>query len=203
MSWVGHIVSTSISNVNSEVGYSSTATTSFNDTRVRRLANKITGSSTIAMSDMRFGLQLPQITYINDTYANTVLLAASDFGSGAAAAACGVLLGSNGIGQYYTYQQSRFPTFIIEKSFTWLTSGSAGDYTGQYLKISGDSPAGPAVNTDHVLSTTRTWEFSVFNNTPGSTLDTTGEGAIIIKRGGVIGPYRKFEFIVTTGVSGF
>jgi hypothetical protein len=78
MSWAGHIVSTSINNVNSEVGYSATAQTSFNDTRVRRLANRITGSSTIGMDNMRFGLQLPQITYTLDLYANTVYLAAAD-----------------------------------------------------------------------------------------------------------------------------
>lgn len=195
MSWAGHIVSTSINNVNSEVGYSATAQTSFNDTRVRRLANRITGSSTIGMDNMRFGLQLPQITYINNTYANTVYLAATDVGSGYAIAYAGVQLSSNGTGQYYTYSESRSPQFIIEKSFTWLTSGSAGDYTGQYLKVSGDSPTG-TINTDLVLSTSRGWQFEIANFTPGTNLDTLGEGTIIIKRSGVIGPYRKFEFYV-------
>jgi hypothetical protein len=196
MSWAGHIVQTSINNVNSEVGYSATAETSFNDTRVRRLANKITGSSTIGLSDMRFGLQLPQIGYTFDFYANTVYLAATDVGAGFAIAYVGVQLSSNGVGQYYSYQETRIPQFIIEKSFTWLTSGSAGDYTGQYLKISGDSPSG-TINTDLALSTSRAWQFEIANFSPGSTLETGGEGTIIIKRSGVIGPYRKFEFLVT------
>ena len=198
MSWAGHIVETSINNVNIEAGYSATAETSFNDTRVRRLSNKITGNSTIGMDNMRFGLQLPLISYTDGLNANTLYLAATDIGSGYAIAYAGIVLSSNGTGQYYTYQETRFPQFIIEKSFTWLTSGSAGDYTAQYLKISGDSPSsGPAVNTDHALSTSRAWQFEIANFSPSSTLETGGEGTIIIKRSGVIGPYRKFEFLVT------
>lgn len=196
MSWAGHIVSTSISNVNSEVGYSSTASTSFDDTRVRRLANRITGSSTIGMDNMRFGLQLPLISYTDGVNANTLYLAATDIGSGYSIAYAGIILSSNGAGQYYTYQETRFPQYIIEKSFTWLTSGSAGDYTAQYLKISGDSPSGPAVNTDHALSTTRDWQHGVFIFSPSTSGSSSGTATIQIKRSGVVGPYRKCEFFV-------
>lgn len=190
MSWNGYIVSTSISTVNSEVGYSSSAQTAFNDTRVRRLSNRTTGSSEIAMSNMRFGLQAPLIVYDDGFYANTARLEGIDANFGFSEAYVEIDLSTTGTG---TYWRASAAGFEIVKSFTWLTTGSAGDYTAEFTMESGQSPnEGNAVDTDLSLSGGLFWRWRVTRSLVGVST-RAGIGTLKIKRNGVVGPYRRFD----------
>lgn len=193
MSWVGRIATTSINNVNNEVGYSGTATTQFNDTRVRRLANKITGGATIAMSDMRFGIQVPLVSYTDSFFANTAALNATDANFGFAEAYVEIDLNSTGSGSYFTYTSSG--GLVSAKSFTWLNIGSAGDYDCQFSVESGNAPnEGDSVNTQLSLSTSRFWRWRVTRSTVGVNT-RNGTGTLYIYRSGVIGPFRRFDIV--------
>lgn len=68
---------------------------------------------------------------------------------------------------------------------TWLTSGSAGDYTIQFLKTSGATTGGDSTNTDLAMSTTRAWTVATTTVGPGiGSASASAEGTLIIKDGG-------------------
>lgn len=46
-----------------------------------------------------------------------------------------------------------------------------------------------------------TWETSAANFTPASLLESNFTGTLFIKKGGVTGPYRKFELFAAAQVT--
>lgn len=202
MSWDGRIAAVSMNNVNSEVGYSGTATTTFNDNRVRRLANRTTGSSPIEMRNMRFGLQLPMDDY---TTSNTVSLNAFSieiFNPPIEITSYVELeISSGGSGAYRTKQHGAAEQTV--KSFLWLETimGSAGDYEVNLTVNSGDNPnSGPSINTWLSLSSGRTWRWSVTRSSLGSTT-LSSDSTIFIRRSTEIGPFRNFSIFAYAELS--
>lgn len=150
-----------LSDVNVELGRSSTASINMNESAVRSLAG-VGGSGTIiSMNDLRgksnlgatlnnyeagaFNIQLYRQRYVN---------------SGATYARVGITLYSDGSARYF-YEDSGTATTNFT-SFTWKTGGgSVGDYYARFIVDAGsDSPnsSSSATGTDLVLSTTREWK---------------------------------------------
>lgn len=150
-----------LSDVNVELGRSSTASINMNESAVRSLAG-VGGSGTIiSMDDLRgksnlgatlnnyeagaFNIQLSRQRYVN---------------SGGVYARVGITLYSDGSARYF-YEDSGTATTNFT-SFTWKTGGgSVGDYYARFIVDAGsDSPnsSSSATGTDLVLSTTREWK---------------------------------------------
>jgi hypothetical protein len=182
-----------MSTVNGEVGYSSTAQTGFNNSRVRNLANKTSSGTTIAMQDMRFGLKLPGRFYNVNNIAEFTEFSVAAFGT--AEAYVDLDLFSDGTGTYTTYTTGGGTT--TAKSFTWMKSGdSASNYTAELVMNSGDNPtSGSATGTELALSTSRTWVWRAIRTVIG--VDSkTATATLKIRRSGVLGPSRDFSIDV-------
>lgn len=150
-----------LSDVNVELGRSSTANISMNESAVRSLAGVGGSGTVISMNDLRgksnlgatlnnyeagaFNIQLYRQRYVN---------------SGATYARVGITLYSDGSARYF-YEDSGTATTNFT-SFTWKTGGgSVGDYYARFIVDAGsDSPnsSSSATGTDLVLSTTREWK---------------------------------------------
>jgi hypothetical protein len=200
MSWDGRISQVSISEVNSAVGYSSTAQTSLNDTRFRNLANKTGSGTTIPMADLRFGLQLPLVEF---TSSNTAILEVEDASAvaGYSFASISIQLNSNGTGSYnYTYINNSPSS--ASQSFTWLTVGSASDYECQMTVHSGSLSSSSGTGTSLSLSSTRFWTLSAEASGGGGVSQVnTFEGTLVITRSGVVGPFRRYS--LSAGAASF
>lgn len=81
-------------------------------------------------------------------------------------------------------RDSTSPFSFVDLLDAWgrpLATGIGSDYTVRLTVNSGSGPtAGPAVDTDHALSSTRTWDQSV----TGENATRTGNWTITIKEGG-------------------
>lgn len=193
--------------INTEIGYSSTASVNLNETRVRNLACKSSGQ--ISFGDCRWGINFPGGEFSNPassltkTYDTNSILKVTTFDSrvydGSAVSTAGSYLRfySNGT------MQLESTTFFGQSLYhgTWLTSGSAGDYTVQFQVTSGALSSGSAAsNTDLAMSTTRT--FLVFGNVgPNSGIDyQSAVGNIIIKDSGGTLITRPTELIASAEV---
>jgi len=150
----------SAQNINTEIGASSTATVSLNDTSVRNLANKSSG--VVSYGDCKWGISIPGgdvsdfsgITTYNKTYstvANIQIFTATTVGPLAEA---GIMVAANGAIQYRTDTSEAGGQVV--KSATWLNSGLNSEYKIRLqtngATLSGSSSAG---DTDHVLSSNR------------------------------------------------
>jgi hypothetical protein len=195
---------TSAQNINTELGQSTTTTVTLNETQVRNLACKSSGA--ISYGDCRWGINFPGGDYSNFTrtiqYATSAYMALSDFSLVAydpplSSASASVTVSVNSNGTLYIYCGSQTYTN------TWLTSGSAGDYTVQLSKTSGDNPTGgDSINTDYALSTTRSWAWSVTVGPPGPGFSALSfDGNLIIKDSGGTLITRPFSANVSAEVS--
>lgn len=177
--------STSAQDINTEIGYGSTASVNLNETRVRNLACKSSGQ--ISFADCRWGINIPggsgYFSYGKE-YDSTNLLSLSDSQStsypAGVTSSVQILIRSNGQFTLYTAAGG----YILNK--TWLTSGSAGDYTIQFQRTSGSAlSGGDSTNTDHALSTTRAFNLDATISYPGPGTDSkTTEGNLILKDSG-------------------
>lgn len=146
-----------MSDVNVELGKSSTALISLNDADVRSLAGIPSG--TISMNDLRGKSNLAAVLndYSAGTYNIQLLHTYSLFGS-SVEAYVEIVLDSSGTA-YYRYGDTGTPTTNFT-SFTWKTGGGGvGDYYAHMATPSGDafSTGSSATNTALALSTTRSW----------------------------------------------
>jgi len=189
----------SAQNINSEIGYGSTASVNLNETRVRNLACDSSGE--INFAQCRWGINFPgglhqfgirtkqyDTTSALDLYDNVVI--AAD-GVSTATASVSLYINDNGTMIVYT------PTGVTN---TWLTSGSAGDYYAQMSKTSGNDPSGDAINTDLVLSTTRYWEWTVTVGPGYGYVTKSFSGNLIIKDSGIL-ITRPFGIDITAEVA--
>lgn len=195
---------TTAQNINTELGQSVTTSVNLNETQVRNLACKSSGA--ISYGDCRWGINFPGGDYTNFVkviqYPASAYMSLSDndfqfyyppFSS--AYASVTLTVNSNGILYIYCGAQTY--------TNTWLTSGSAGDYTVRLSKTSGDNPTGGnAVNTDYVLSTGRSWAWSVSVGPPGPGYSALSfDGNLILKDSGGTLISRPFYVAVTAEVT--
>lgn len=179
---------TTAQNINTELGRSSTASMNLNETEVRRLACKASGQ--ISYGDCRWGINFPggymdQSTDYSTTYNTTdqlQLISSESYafdGTTTASAASYIRFFSNGV------MQLECTTSFVQKVYhkTWLTSGSAGDYTVQFLVTSGGLTSGTA-NTDLNMGTTRAFEVFASEGPSVGFESKNATGKIIIKDGG-------------------
>lgn len=178
---------TTAQNINTELGQSTTTAVNLNETQVRNLACKSSGA--ISYGNCRWGINFPGGDYTNFTrtlqYTSTPNMSLSDnnfqiYNPPFSSAFASVTLTVNSNGILYIYCGAQTYTN------TWLTSGSAGDYTVQLEKTTGDNPTGgDAVNTDYVLSTGRSWAWSASVGPPGpGIVSYYFEGNLILKDSG-------------------
>jgi hypothetical protein len=173
-------VSTTMSAINTEVGYSSTAQTGLNDSRVRNLANIASGA--ISFADCRWGIAVPAVymfgttspaPYYDVTSSSDIAGYVIDLGGSNCSAQ--VSLSSGGTLTYQT-DDSTFGTTAFTR--TWLIIGSNSDYTIR-LDLSSGSVTGSATGSDLALTSSRSW--TVSRNTSGT---NTAAGNLLLKRSG-------------------
>jgi len=182
---------TTASQINSELGKTSSAILKLNDANTRNLAVKSSGA--IKFGDCRWGINIPGgicdniervINYNVDSELN---IQASQFSMydppfSSAYASAAIYFRSNGQMSIIVIGDAGDQNIFNR---TWLTSGSAGDYTIQLQKTSGNTPGGDSVNTDLALSTTRSWTLTSFIEPPGPGIDDkTLSGNLILKDSG-------------------
>ena len=195
--------STSAQDINTEIGNSSTASVNLNETKVRNLA--VDSSGEISFAQCRWGINIPggsaALSY-GKNYATDDKLTLSDYDyrqePSSASATCQVLIRSNGQFSIYTGQGG----YVLNK--TWLTSGSAGDYTIQFQRTSGDAlTGGDSTNTDHALSTTRAFNLDASVPYPGTGYSyKTTSGNLILKDSGGTLISRPITFTSEAEVGG-
>jgi hypothetical protein len=185
----------SASNVNTELGVGSSTQLRWGNNSVRNVTTQYTGTdSTVNGSKMRWGINFPGgELYDNSGYNvnyeinSTLLISAFQFtpedGFSYAEGYSEIRFFSNGVMRLQA-STTAGPTNYHK---TWLTSGSAGDYTVQFQLTSGDALTGSssAANTDLAMSTDRF--FALFTGAVGpgnGIVDKDTFGNIIIKDSG-------------------
>jgi len=175
--------------INSEIGYTSTQSVNLDETRVRNLANDQSGE--ISFAQCRFGINVPggdcDLVTRTQKYSTSAELTISGTqfmaydGISSATSSATVHLRSNGQMSVYTDGTNVF-------NRTWLTSGSAGDYTIQFQRTSGDAlTSGDSSNTDHALSSSRSFQLSVsVGPNPGYSFKSTSGNLILKDSGGTL-----------------
>lgn len=179
----------SFSDINTEVGYSSTAQTSLNDTRVRNLAVKSSGA--ISMANCRWGINFFGGFFDSGSYSKTYNLNSTLDGASISItgpyAEAGIKICSNGTFQCIAATSevgTQFP-----KSATWLTSGINSDYKCRFDITSGSLSATSSTSgTDHALTSDRYFAVAD-NNGTGATISV--EGTLIIKDSGGTELFRR------------
>lgn len=184
----------SASNVNTELGVGSSTQLSWGNNWVRNVTTQYTGTnSTVNGSKMRWGINFPGgvmglggYNALGTSYNenSTLVIVSSDLisfdGSSVASCLSEINFFANGVLRLFSVNGVN--TYAYHR--TWLTSGSAGDYTVQFQHTGGDTPTGGTTNTDLAMSTTRTF---VLQSTvgPGVGADYKNTfGNVIVKDGG-------------------
>lgn len=171
-------------NINTELGVSSTAEIQMSNNWVKNVACKSSGA--ISYGNCRWGINFPGGSVDGTGYAkqydqnSTLVDLAYSVGAGTQFATCELTIASNGNMVIYASDMNGTYSHVVN----WLTSGAAGDYTAQLQVVSGNSPTGSAANTDLNLGTTRTWTWTVADNSGGGTTTLATDGNLIIKDGG-------------------
>lgn len=189
------------SDVNIEMGVGSTTTLKWGNNWVRNVATQYTGTnSDVNASKFRWGINFPGgnispfgalLAY--DTTSNVNLNADElDFAPGTVSASVTIRIESGGTLLYTATSGAA----SYSNTGTWLTSGSASDYTAQLQINSGDNPGGSTLNTDLNLGTTVEWVLSVSRSTVGLSLKTCN-GNLIVKDGSGTLITRPFTMQVT------
>ena len=186
---------TSAQDINNEIGYTSTQSVNLNETRVRNLANDQSGE--ISFAQCRWGINFRGGEFFNGLpYARRYASDAKMIGyaeeivgaPASASASSSLILRSNGQ-MTVVCTVGGVPT---QFNNTWLTSGSAGDYTAQITVSSGSWTSG-TTGSDLALSTTRTWEISATRVTTGITSNQVSGNLIIKDSGGTL-ITRPYDF---------
>jgi hypothetical protein len=179
-------VSTTMSAINTEVDYSSTAQTGLNDSRVRNLANIASGA--ISFENCRWGIAVPArfiggvVLSDNDpaySFSNTLSASANeqipfmDPNPNNYNASADVSFLSNGT---LRIQVSNSTLGSVNNDYTWLIIGSNSDYTIRFDLTSG-SVGGSTTGSDLALTSTRNWFVTVTGED-----SATAEGNLILKR---------------------
>jgi hypothetical protein len=185
----------SASNVNTELGVGSSTQLRWGNNWVRNVTTQYTGTnSEVNGSKMRWGINFPgglmnegggyiiQYEYNSDLVISASQTVAYD-GVTYAEGYSEIRFFSNGVMRLQA-STTAGPTNYHK---TWLTSGSAGDYTVQFQLTSGDALDGgsSAANTDLAMSTDRF--FALFTGAVGpgnGIVDKDTFGNIIIKDSG-------------------
>jgi len=184
----------SASNVNIELGVSSSAQLNWGNNWVRNVTTQYTGTnSTVNGSKMRWGINFPGGEYHNGIFTaeyslnSTLKISAEEIaiydGFTYAQGYAEIRFFANGVMRFDTARAATGPAYYHK---TWLTSGAAGDYTVQFERTAGDALAGSssASNTDLAMSTDR---FFALNSQVGPGVDALSKttfGNLIIKDGG-------------------
>ncbi len=189
--------STSMSDINSHIG---SARNSLSDGLVRNLANQ---GGTISYSQCRWGIQFPAYkgnqlisgaSVTADYSSNDITLSSYkqyfegyESISNFAQSAIYYRLSSNGTGLIRFFDNE---TGDNDVTWTWLQSGSAGEYTARFDLSSGFLYSGSsATGTDLSLSTTREWivlaecVWGGFSWSPNPAIESAA-GTLVIKDSG-------------------
>lgn len=188
------------SDVNVELGLTSTAQLSASNTGFRNVANDTSGA--INMTQVRRGINFPGRTNgVKSSYYTSVTGPTRTFPasananldveaiasvSQAAAANATIAIYSNGSIHHITQTvMDSVTTQTIVTNQTWLTAGAAGDYTANMAITSGafNGVSSSATGTDLVLSTDRAWTVNSRDAT-GSGNTRTAVADLIIKQSG-------------------
>jgi hypothetical protein len=197
--------SVSAQQINTELGVSSTTILPLSNNWVKNLASTFsTANTNVKMGDCRWGINFPGGSMLNyrsgiEDYSknydqdNRLYIGSFDqvpvydF-STATQASCWVTLYSNGVMKIEANDSGDVGT---PQHFTWLTSGTNADYTGNFTVDSGFEGAldagSSANNSDLALSTTRQWYVvtSLLQGSGGDQDDVkVVQGNLIIKSSG-------------------
>jgi hypothetical protein len=184
----------SAQDINTEIGYSTTASVNLNETRARNLACRSSG--VISYGDCRWGINFrggsATLLSFDKDYATTNELSAFAFDAELAPyfaqASCELTFYANGQMRVVVSEAA----FASSYNSTWLTSGSAGDYTVQVTVSSGSWDTG-TTGSDLAMNSNRSWSMSV--STSGSYTAQDATGNIIIKDGGGTLITRPYYFL--------
>lgn len=179
--------------INTELGVSSTVIIPLSNNWVKNVAAKSSLSNTnIKYGEIRWGINFPGGSLTNDGYVKTYggglanlpntyfYMFAFDTNFGAAGANTSLTIYSNGVMKMEVVAD----TFGTQSHHvTWLTSGVNSDYTAQ-LKVNDAVAIGGVsqLNTDLVLSSTRSWHSGAFSN--GGQASNYANCELIIKDSG-------------------
>jgi hypothetical protein len=189
--------SVSAQNINTELGVSSTAAVTLNDTAVRNLTNKSSGA--VSYGDCRWGINIPggEVTdtagttsYVK-TYSTSPSINVFTATVIGPLAEAGVMLAANGAIQYRTDTSESGGQVV--KSTTWLTSGTNSEYKIR-LQTNGATLASgsDAGDTDHLLSTSRYFKIDLSSS-------TLLDGFIILKDSGGTELFRRQVILTVSG----
>lgn len=177
------------SEINTELGVSSTAEIKLGNNWVRNVATKSSG--TIAYGNTRFGINFFGGFFDTGSYSKTYNLNSTLDGIATSItgpyAEAGIKICSNGVFQCIAATSedgTQYP-----KSATWLTSGSNTDYKCRFDITTGSlSPSSSASGTDHALTSDR--YFAILDSVgSGSTIGVAG--TLIIKDSGGTELFRR------------
>lgn len=179
---------TSMSDINTHIGSSRN---SLSDGQVRNLANQ---GGQISYSQCRRGIQFPAYKGFQliggpnvtaDYSSNDIILESykfyfEDWPGPEAQSAIYYRLQSNGVGLIRFFDNQ---TGDNDVTWTWLQSGSAGDYTARFDLSSGTLYSSSATGTDLSLSSTREW-IVLASASLGSPDTQSATGDLVIKDSG-------------------
>lgn len=182
-------------NINTELGNSSTSELSMNNVTVRRLANKPVNQ--ISFGDCRWGINFPalsadELNAQSKNYAssNVCLAEVNQFGDESLGDTIisnqvEFELNSNGSFNVICSSSADGGTGSASDTFngTWLTSGSASDYTARIDLSSGSFTVG-TTGSDLALSTTRYWRVEALAVQGGPYEQEIADGTLTIKDSG-------------------
>lgn len=180
------------SQVNDELGISNTSQLLVGNNWVRNVASVSAVATDLKFGNLRWGINVPGGSYttfgrtLRYGIDNAMEISVSDFELyfppfSSSSAASQITFRSNGqltitvtdSGGSYDYNS------------TWLTSGSASDYTIQFEYGSGDVPSGDVTDTDLALSTTRSWSLTATVGPPGpGSVSLSTAGTLLLKDSG-------------------
>jgi len=199
------------SDVNVELGVSSTATLLTQNNWVKNVAAIPNATTTVNYGKFRWGINFPgrklainklspsdNRAQYNTT--NNMTLSSYGFGvgspGGSAQGNVVIDITSAGLIRYIATTLVSGTTSTVPFVRTWLTSGTNADYTANVILTTGSFDAGSAATgSDLALSTDRRWKKSILSS--GGTASAACSGQLVIKNDGVEILRRPWSISVT------
>lgn len=182
------------SDVNAEIGVSTTQLLTASNNWVRNVAAIPNGTTQINFGKLRWGINFPgrrvtqtsnSVYYSTANTANLTSFSQLIAPTGTSNANVVIDINSDGILKYIssTLYSSGLTAHIFNR--TWLTSGTNADYTANMVLSTGSFDAtSAATSTDLALSSNRRWRKSI-TRPSGGTSTATCSGVLIVKNDGV------------------
>lgn len=201
---------TKASDINTELGKTSTSLLNMNDANTRNLAVKSSGA--IKYGDCRWGINFPareiSVFSVDTVYDTDDRLLGEDNATGIFGvdtelyARVGMNFYSNGVFRLFCERDANgYNVGFQHFHRTWLTSGNNTDYTVQLQVSTGSWTSGDATGTDLAMSTTRQYQLQAYVAGPaGSDLGKAVTGNVIIKSSGTELFRRPYSFGVSAEI---